>query len=106
MARAVDPRPQADPVTQPGVRPATISEFVPSPVGVSVMTIRSSARIRMHADNTAGYSREFVVVVVSHICSKKQKEDGEPVVSKPGIHDPTKKQKKIGYKNHSEENPK
>ena len=25
------------------------------------------------------------------------------MVSKPGIHDPTKKQKKIGYKNHSEE---
>ena len=29
----------------------------------------------------------------------KKKKDGEPVVSKPGIHDPTKKQKKnIGYK--------
>ena len=39
-----------------------------------------------------------VVVVVSHISSEKKK-DGEPVVSKPGIHDPTKKQKKnIGYK--------
>ena len=32
-----------------------------------------------------------------------KKKDWEPVVSKPGIHDPTKKQKKIGYKNHSEE---
>ena len=52
--------------------------------------------------HASGYAQMVVVVVVvvvvSHTSSEKKK-NGEPVVSKPGIHDPTKKQKKnIGYK--------